>query len=316
MNIKTFIETAGNFDERIILQKFHNGIEIACPDDLVELNIDSRYSQCDVAVMLGSWKPRDKDHHNVRNSVVANARCFVVVETPLLNRKVFQPNEYFRIGVNGFLNNSGKFISSKCPDDRFQALNLTWPGWKNNQDGHILLMMQLPGDASLRGINLFDWVKYALKKIRKETDRPIVIRTHPSFTSKENDDFRSFVYDTAIAGLTNLTFSHGKDRPLSNDLTDCFCTVSYSSGSSIDSILAGIPTIACDPGNFAYDISSNFFEDINNPLTESEENVMQWLYNLSYSQWTIEEMSNGAAWTHLNPIVNDILESTARRKSK
>lgn len=316
MNIKTFVETAGTFDERNILQKFHQGIKSVANNDLVELNVDNRYSPCDVAIMLGSWKPRDKDHHIVRNSVVSNARCFVIVETPFLNRQVFTPNEYFRIGVNGFLNNSGQFTLSDCSDDRFKQLNISWPGWTNHKDGHILIMMQLPGDASLRGINMYEWVKYAVKEIRKHTDKNIVIRSHPLFTSKEGDEFRQFVYDMAMAGLTDLKFSHGKDISLQDDLKDCFCTVSYSSGSSIDSILAGIPTIACDPGNFAYNVSSNFLEEINMPVTESTEKIMQWLYNLAYSQWTVDEMRDGTAWKHLSPIIDKLLDSTTRKKVK
>jgi hypothetical protein len=108
MLIKTFLETAGTFEEREMLSRFHNGIVQATGTQYnVEnylngvgafLDIGQGYSHCDVAVMLGSWKNRDKNHHQVRASVAGNSGCFLVIETPLLGRIVeFTKNKYFRI---------------------------------------------------------------------------------------------------------------------------------------------------------------------------------------------------------------------------
>ena len=52
--------------------------------DLVEYVYDEHYSECDVGVIFGSWKPRDKGSHIVRTSVAHNAKRFIVIETPYI----------------------------------------------------------------------------------------------------------------------------------------------------------------------------------------------------------------------------------------
>jgi hypothetical protein len=82
--------------------------------------------------------------------------------------------------------------------------------------------------------------------------------------------------------------------------------VAYTSGSSIDSVLNGVPAIAVDPGNFAWDISTNYLNEIENIKLASDDDVNQWLNNLSYSQWSPLEMYNGTAWRHLVPLINQL----------
>lgn len=306
MKIKVFVESAGTFDEREILYKFAQGISSCGSRFDVKLDIGQAYSPCDVAVILGSWKARDKAHHVIRTSVATESKCFVVIETALLGRRVFQPNSHHRIGVNGYLNNAGKFYTENCNTDRLHDLGINWSGWQNDHDGNILLLLQLPGDASLRGINVYDWAVWAVTKIRQHTDRPIRVRTHPSHNPKEGDEFHQFVYEMAMAGNNNISFSLGKNTTLAQELSQSFCTVAFSSGSSIDSILAGVPTIACDPANFAFEVSSNYIEEIENPRKSSAPTILQWLSNLAYSQWTTDEMRNGTAWYHLVPIIDSL----------
>jgi hypothetical protein len=301
MLVKIFLETAGNFEEREILTKFYNGVvKAADTNTQVELELYNSYSPCDMGVILGSWKPRDKNHHNVRNDVVENAPNFVVIETPLLNRVVNQKNKQHRIGINGFLNQSGVFNHSNHNNTRIKKLGIEWTRWKHNPDGHILLMLQLPGDASLRGINMYEWVNYAIEKIRSVTDRPIVIRTHPAHSIKDSDEFHNLVSSVALSGSSDITFSLGRHKSFADNIAEAYCSVAYSSGSSVDSVLHGVPTVAADPGNFAWDISTNYLEDIEKIKLASEDDINQWLNNLSYSQWSPEEMHNGTAWKHLS----------------
>jgi hypothetical protein len=58
--------------------------------------------------------------------------------------------------------------------------------------------------------------------------------------------------------------------------------------------------VAADPGNFAWNISTNYLEDIEKIKLATDDDINQWLNNLSYSQWSPEEMHNGTAWKHLS----------------
>jgi hypothetical protein len=72
-----------------------------------------------------------------------------------------------------------------------------------------------------------------------------------------------------------------------------------SSGSAVDSILAGVPVIAQDEGNFAYPISSTDLEDIDCPKLASPDEINHWLAQLANSQWSKKEMSSGLTWSHI-----------------
>jgi hypothetical protein len=324
MKVKIFLETAGNFEEREILLKFYKGVhkmfygdrkaeQDPFSDTGVFLDIGNRYSPCDVAVMLGSWKARDRAHHEVRSSIVEGAHCFIVIETPLLGRVMFQKSKQHRIGVNGFLNNQGLFSPSNCQPDRLEKLGIKWDGWQNNKEGHIVLLLQLPGDASLRNIDLYDWARFVIAKIRQYTDKEILVRSHPGHQPKDADGYHKFLSDVVLTNK-NVKFSVGRNTALSEDLKNAYCTVSYSSGSGIDSILHGIPTIATDPGNFAFDVSSNFIEDINDPRLAADSEIHKWLTKLSYSQWSPEEMAEGLPWAHLLPMINNVIANAPKRK--
>jgi hypothetical protein len=329
MKVKVFLESAGTFDEREILKKFYEGIkkfenkksDVFTEQLDVQWAIDTAWDHCDVAVMLGSWKDRARPWHVTRNAIAKNAPMFIVVETPLLGRQVHETNTQHRIGINGFLNHSGTFYVSKHGNERLQKLGITWDGWKDNPNGDIILMLQLPGDASLRSIDIYEFGLWAYKNIRRYSNKNIIIRTHPHHNPKGLDDVHKFISDIALTDDPRVKVVVGsKERTLQDDLKNAYCTVSYSSGSAIDSVLAGIPTIALDPANFTYGISSNHIEHIDgdNIRRAKDEDVKQWLYNLSYSQWSVEEMQIGTVWQHLKPIIDEkIIEAhTTRRKGK
>lgn len=325
MLVNVFLESAGNYEERELLLKFYEGVSKVIPPVLsfdsptengTYLDINHHYTTCDVAVMIGSWKPRDRDHHATRNSIVENSKCFVVVETPLLNRVMGKTSTHHRIGVNGFLNNHGTFHLGNHNSSRKELLNIQWNGWRNDPNGNILLMLQLPGDASLRGISTYDWAVKTVQRIRNYSQRKIIIRTHPSHNPKDTDEYYKFAYDLMI-NHTGVSFSFGNAKTVQEELKTAYCTVAYTSGSAIDSILAGVPVLAVDPGNFAFDISSHYVEEIENLKLADTAVVNQWINNLSFSQWSIEEMQNGEAITHLLPIINKVfLDNPPSKKKK
>ena len=210
MKVKVFIESAGNFQERDILKNFYEGIkknentksDVFTERLEVDWGIEESYEHCDVAVIMGSWKDRNRPHHNTRNSVVKSANTFIVIETPFLGRVMFEQSKQHRIGVNGFLNHSGTFTHSKHNSDRLENLGINWNGWSNKPDGHVVIMLQLPGDASLRSIDIYDFGRWAYKKVRQNTDRNIVIRTHPGHNPKGLDEVHRFISDIATTGVT------------------------------------------------------------------------------------------------------------------
>jgi hypothetical protein len=342
MHIKIFMATANNMQEREILKDFAKGVESWIGENSddkekfdhvirigrwADFNFDRNqityeyaesYKECDVAVFFGSWKPREKGTHLVRSHVAANARRFVCIETPLLNRVTDKENSYWRVGVNGFLSQDAHWpeLPNNDAKKRLEMLNINWAGWKSNPDGHILVALQLPGDASLRGADINDWALRTILDIRQNTKRFVVVRNHPLSSQRAFADHEELARKLLLAGVQNIRFSDGAEVPWSDDLRNAYCTVTYTSGLAIDSVLSGIPTLACDNGNFAWPFSSHYLEEIERLQMADSDTINTWLRHLAQCQYSVEEMQSGVAWSCLIDPVNTILEKNAKSGKK
>lgn len=271
------------------------------PEHTLEYEYVEAYRPCDVAVIFGSWKPREKGTHQTRNSVASQAPRFVVIETPLLRRVTGAENQYWRVGINGYLNRDAVWpiLTLTEAEQRLQDLGVAWSGWKNRSSGHVVVVLQLPGDASLRGTDINEWAYRTVRDIRGLVDRDIVIRTHPLVSDRAFELHAQLGFRLMQEGIKDVRFSYGAVTPWSEDIQDAYCTVTFTSGMAVDSVLAGIPTIACDVGNFAWGISSNHVDQITDLRKADKKDIMHWLNQLAACQWTAAEMRTGRAWEHL-----------------
>lgn len=330
MKVKVFMNTAGHNHERDILRKMHDGIasKIVPTEKAklrewrrvskalgyhgagVEYSYDEKYSKCDLAVMFGSWKPgRSNMHHIVRTSIVESGTPFICIETPLLGRKVFKPNEHQRVGINGFLNRDAYFGPDvDHPGDRLGKLGIHWSGWKNNRGNKIVIALQLAGDASLRHNDINQWCMQTVQQLRSITERPIEIRTHPGISSKGWGNHEALFRDMAFLGIKDVSWVNGREIPWEKQILDAHCVVAYTSGLSIDAIVNGIPVIACDEGNFAWTIGERKLSNVERPRMANNNDIQRWLQNLAYCQWTPDEMESGIVWDHLKSTIDELMK--------
>jgi len=339
MKVLVSIASGSNNTERNILRSFFDGIErfyfqyFKCSDyktlkkvhgiDL-RLSYDPEIEKCDVAVQFGTVKERNNEHHVTKQSIRKNAKTVVYVETPLLGRLINKNNDYsfYRVGVNGFLYNDGVFYQHDIIDrNRLQIIKNSglyikdFIKWKDHTLEAILILLQLPGDASLRGQKHSEWFLETVDKIRNLTDREIIVRFHPAMSDKGRAEFFSEIGDLFFKNYTNIIWSDGKEYTLEQDFNRSGICVSYTSGSCIDAILYGIPVIAMDEGNLAYPISSRRIEDISNPKLVSSTEVQEWTLALANSQWNEEEMLNGTVWSKIYPIIVEQLNDDSNNIS-
>ena len=323
MKINVFMATAGDQWEKEVLKNMGAGIqtwinnqgrhqyplqgvrlgrwaqyEVPKDVDIMDYVYAETYEPCDVAIMFGSWKTREKGTHITRGQIATQARRFLCIETALLGRRTDKENTHFRIGVNGYLNQDAEWpeFDAQVGNTRLARLGVSWPGWQNNPDGHIVVCLQLPGDASLRGADINDWAWRAVNQIRGVSDRPITVRCHPLVSARAFESHMELVARVTLDQIADVSFSDGAQRSWHEDITGAWCTVTYTSGLAIDSVLCGIPTVACDPGNFAWPISSHDPRAVVDPKCESEHLVIQWMQQLALCQWSLNEMRSGEAW--------------------
>jgi len=299
MDVGIFTVSANHPRFRQTLEMFAKGVFAA--GDQVFISDSDRYESCDIAVFFGSWKDRDAPHHNVKRDIVARAPRFIVLETPLIGRSRVEEvmsDDWYRIGLDGFLQDTGQFHDgSDHSADRWKklsrdlAINVKPP--VNNPEGPITIALQLPGDASLRGASIEAWCVESCKTIRSLTQRPILIRL-PQLERAWHPVLRE------AAALPDIELQMGSFDNLIPTLESSYCTVTYTSGLAIDSLLSGCPTIAMDPGNFAFPIASTALSDINHLTCPARE---QWLWNLAHCQWHISEIEQGAPWRQLKSLL-------------
>jgi hypothetical protein len=264
-------------------------------DDLVFLSNSTEYMECDVAIIFGSWKDRGTSHHLLKNSVVNRHKGdLLVIETPLLGRTITEDHKYYRVGKGHYMNTLGTFNNKDSEKDRWGIiktdLDLGIKDWRKDGD-YILFLMQLPGDAATANVDILQWLREEIIKCKKVSKRPIRVRMHPLISSYDLSKFEEFV-----DGQENVTMVYGNKDPIYKDLEGAWATVGYSSGGTVDSLLAGVPVITPSNLNFAYPISSHDISCVENPKMEDR----QQLFNdLAYTQWTVTEMAHGLPYKHL-----------------
>ncbi len=178
-------------------------------------------------------------------------RNFNNKKTTLLNL-----DGYFRIVYNDFWHD-GSGIET---DDRLKKLNIKFKEIKKSGD---YIILSQPSEDSIKFFQLDDWLNITQKKLKKITDRKIVI--------------------------------HGKNSktPLTELLKDAWAFVSNHSTAGLKAMIEGVPSY------FTNKTLSKLgsIDDI-----EKHEINYNIFNNLAYGQWTINEIQNGEAWNYLNKI--------------
>src|SRR6185436_6189038 len=93
---------------------------------------------------------------------------------------------------------------------------------------HILLIGQVPGDASLRGLDVVKWLESTVIDLRLITQRPIVIRPHPLSPAAALRRLRR-----RLAKDKSIRFDIKAGSRLSAALHEAWVTVTYSSSAAI-----------------------------------------------------------------------------------
>lgn len=227
----------------------------------------------------------------------------ITCESPLFRRGA-QPHEgpdpYSRLSVGGFMRDDAQFHPRgfEPTADRWHRLEeeqgLEIKPWRYSGKGtNVLLCLQKPSDASLRGMSVHDWTIETVKKIEDLTFRPIVLRPHPLDKTRAGIKIRSM----------DCTWSSNKN--LEDDLQDAFAVVTYTSLSAIESVMDGLPTFCMDPGNHAWPVSLKHKLDrlsLKCPMTDGMLRG-SWLWSLAWSQWKLSELREGTPWRRLRSLL-------------
>lgn len=238
----------------------------------IEPKITSRQRECDLAVV---WGIKDVEVD------LTLCRRVLVFERGYLGKR----KRWTAAGFDG-LNGLADFHNKHSPSDRWRAweheVGPMLP-WETRDHGPVLVLGQVPGDASLRGLDTARWCVDMAARL-EAAGLPVAIRWHP----------------LAKGMPTKLKYPVlGKELPLKEAVRSSRYVVTFNSNSAVDAVMAGVPAVAIDRGSMAWGVTGR--DPLVQPPTPDRE---QWVHDLMYTQWCREEIEAGDAWEHLRDGMN------------
>jgi hypothetical protein len=212
-------------------------------------------------------------------------------------------NFYHRYSVNSVYPVDGEYFLGDTLDYsksntilKYHKLELN--DWRTNGN-HILVLAQKTMSWNMLGKNGLEWVHDVVKRIRKISDRPIVIRLHPG-DKKFND--KNKLELIRHYGKKHVKVSSNEN--IKDDLTNAWCAVGYNSTPNCASIIQGVPVYLDDPLNsWARGIG---FEDINQIDTPPMPDRTDWLHKIANIHWSNDEVTAGHLWAAIKSYISSV----------
>lgn len=235
------------------------------------------------------WNGRMSRNHSVWKEYRGRNKPVIVIEVGGLVR-----NTTWKLSING-INRSATFpLIKKLDYDRPKKLGVNLKLWHNGD--YILICGQHGKSEQWKNMPAMDdYYKQTVLEIKKHSDRPIVIRSHPRYRENlffqiDKNFYDSYKIEWNTPKQIHKTYDSFDLEPL---LAHCHCTISHSSNSGISSIIEGTPAIVSEE-SLAYDVANSSIELIENLNKPNRE---QWLVELCHKEWLEEELEN--AWLML-----------------
>ena len=254
----------------------------------------------DVAVIQG-WVHEgspNTPHLLLRKEVAKNVsnRHTIIIDSNLFNYKnKNHPIQYFRYSIDGVFPTTGNYFLDNPDPARWQQisrdLGITLKDWRTSGN-HILICTQRNGGWSMKGLNVLDWLEQTVSKIKKHTDRPIVVRGHPGDKTAS----------TYLKSKPNL-YTVSTNEHILDDLKNAWAVVTYNSSPGVAASIEGIPVFITDPDprvSQAYAVGNYDLSKLENPDVRERQ---LWIEQLAMCHWHYGELKNGSAWSHMGKYI-------------
>lgn len=184
-------------------------------------------------------------------------------------------DSYYRFSVNGWSPES--YVRSVLGSERFESLGLEIAPW-NELGDRVIVAGSSRKAAREHGFEYMQWETKACNELS-------AMGLNVWYRPKPND-----LEKRPIAGIS-YDESNIKEAFLSAK-----ALVTHHSNTAIDALLAGVP-VHCETGAAAaFSVPLDLLET----RLEGRE---QFLHDVAWLQWSLEEMRSGEAWAHLRGLV-------------
>jgi hypothetical protein len=190
----------------------------------------------------------------------------------------------------------GKFGNSDNLDkDRSKKLNVNLKPFQQFRNNKILIACQHEKSLQWDGMpSMAEWVRLEVEKIRKFTDRPIVVRPHP------RSPFQ--------LSVSNVSIELPRKLPNTYDGFNIdyryHCVINYNSGPAVQAAISGTPVV-CDQSSLAFPVSDQI-ENIDGIALKDRED---WFLKLCHTEWTVPEIAEGTPIRRLIPDLENYIKN-------
>jgi hypothetical protein len=215
------------------------------------------------------WSGRMRENRAIWNYYRQQNKPVIVLEIGSLIR-----DTTWKIGING-INRGSYFVPLGQDETRKQQLGLRLNPWKSNGSEILICTQHDKSQQWENNLSLKDWTNNVIQEIRKYSQRPIKIRPHPRCP------FQPTISDSKI--------SRSIERKIEHEFNSAWAVINYSSNPGIESIINGVPAFV-DSKSLASPVANLDIKNIENP---NKPDRTQWLNDLSWTEWTVNEIAKG-----------------------
>lgn len=206
-------------------------------------------------------------------------------------------HEWHRYSLGSVYPDSGTYFFNDLDKTKWNTFS-AWHGvdlkpWRT-AGSHILILCQRP-----KGFNMFTdqevWLDKTISKIRKHSQRPIMIRMHPG-------DGTRFKQIEKIQKKYGATVSISEHENIRDALVNCWCTVGINSTPNVVAGIEGVPGYVEDLAHsWAADIAFNNLELIEHPPLPDRS---EWIHKIANIHWSNDEVRSGKLWSAIKSYIS------------
>lgn len=225
------------------------------------------------------WAGRMLPNREVWQKYRASGRPVIILEVGALRR-----GDLWRISVNG-MSHRRHYLPRGGPG-RPESLGLGLAPWRHSRGTDIVICCQRSDSDQWTGMPSTDqWVEDQIQRLRRHTDRPIVVRPHPrqrlASMPREADVMRP---RHRINTHDDFDFDVALDR--------AWAVINHSSHPGIQAAAAGVPVFVGDR-SLALPVANTDISRIEDPEMPDRE---VWWDDLAWTEWSLPEIRCGTLW--------------------
>jgi hypothetical protein len=236
------------------------------------------------------WHGRMQQNKIIYDRCRQQNRPVMIIEVGNLSR-----GTSWRVSLD-HIHQLGKFGNSDNLDkDRSKKLNVNLKPFQQFRNNKILIACQHEKSLQWDGMpSMAEWVRLEVEKIRKFTDRPIVVRPHP------RSPFQ--------LSVSNVSIELPRKLPNTYDGFNIdyryHCVINYNSGPAVQAAISGTPVV-CDQSSLAFPVSDQI-ENIDGIALKDRED---WFLKLCHTEWTVPEIAEGTPIRRLIPDLENYIKN-------